>query len=98
MELCRLGICAWLVEIVLYPRRNELLEQVQKTVWTGDCNGAEVLRLSRRGRKRMGCRRRGRATDDIRTASAIAYPAVVELFPRPSIKAVPGPVECGPVE
>ena len=36
--------------------------------------------------------------DEITTASAIAYPVAVELFPRPSIRAVPGPVKCTPVE
>ena len=35
---------------------------------------------------------------EIDTASAIAYPVVVELFPRPSIRAVLGPVKCSPVE
>lgn len=36
--------------------------------------------------------------EKIDTPSAIAYPVVVELFPRPSIRAVPGPVKCTPVE
>jgi hypothetical protein len=36
--------------------------------------------------------------EEITTPSAIAYPVVVELFPRPSIRAVPGPVKCSPVE
>jgi hypothetical protein len=36
--------------------------------------------------------------EEIKTPSAIAYPVVVELFPRPSIRAVPGPVKCSPVE
>jgi hypothetical protein len=31
---------------------------------------------------------------EIDTPSAIAYPAVVDLFPRPSIRAVPGPIKC----
>lgn len=35
---------------------------------------------------------------EINTASAIAYPVVVELFPRPSIRAVLGPVKCTPVQ
>jgi hypothetical protein len=35
--------------------------------------------------------------EEIDTASAIAYPVVVELFPRPSIRAVPGLVKCVPV-
>lgn len=35
---------------------------------------------------------------EIGTPSAIAYPVAVELFPRPSIKAVPGLVKCSPVE
>jgi hypothetical protein len=33
----------------------------------------------------------------IETPSTITYPAVVTLFPRPSISAVPGPVKCSPV-
>lgn len=36
--------------------------------------------------------------EKIDTPSAIDYPAVVELFPRPSIRAVPGEVKCFPVE
>jgi hypothetical protein len=36
--------------------------------------------------------------EEIRTPSAIAYLVVVELFPRPSIRAVPGPVKCSAVE
>jgi hypothetical protein len=36
--------------------------------------------------------------DEITTASTIAYPVAVELFPRPSITAVPGPVKCTPIE
>jgi hypothetical protein len=36
--------------------------------------------------------------EDIKTPSAIAYPVMVKLFPRPSIRAVPGPVKCSPVE
>jgi hypothetical protein len=36
--------------------------------------------------------------DEITTPSAIAYPVTVELFPQPSIKAVPGLVECMAVE
>jgi len=35
--------------------------------------------------------------EKIDTPSTITYPAVVKLFPRPSIRAVPGPVACGPV-
>ena len=35
--------------------------------------------------------------EEIDTASAIAYPVLVQLFPRPSIRAVPGPVKCSPV-
>jgi hypothetical protein len=34
--------------------------------------------------------------DDVRTPSDIVYPVSVMLFPHPSIKAVPGPVKCGP--
>jgi hypothetical protein len=40
----------------------------------------------------------GVAPEEITTASAIAYPVVVKLFPRPSIRAAPGPVKCTPVE
>jgi len=40
----------------------------------------------------------GGPPEEINTPSAIAYPVVVELFPRPSIRAVPGPVKCSPVE
>jgi hypothetical protein len=36
--------------------------------------------------------------EDIGTPSAIDYPVVVELFPQPSIRAVPSPVKCFPVE
>jgi hypothetical protein len=36
--------------------------------------------------------------DEIETPSAIAYPVVATLFPRPSIRAVPGPVKCSPVQ
>jgi hypothetical protein len=35
--------------------------------------------------------------EKIDTPSTITYPAVVKLFPRPSIRAVPGPVRCSPV-
>lgn len=35
--------------------------------------------------------------EKIDTPSKIAYPVEVKLFPRPSIRAVPGPVECSPV-
>lgn len=35
---------------------------------------------------------------ELETPSAIAYPVVVELFPRPSIKAVAGPAKCSPVD
>jgi hypothetical protein len=35
---------------------------------------------------------------EIKTPSVIAYSVAVELFPRPSIRAVPGPVKCFPVE
>jgi len=40
----------------------------------------------------------GVAPAEINTPSAIAYPVVVKLFPRPTIRAVPGPVKCTPVE
>jgi hypothetical protein len=40
----------------------------------------------------------GVAPEEIDTASAIAYPVLVTLFPRPSIRAVPGPMKCSPVE
>lgn len=36
--------------------------------------------------------------EDITTPSTIAYPVVVELFPRPSIRAVSGLVKCSPVQ
>jgi hypothetical protein len=36
--------------------------------------------------------------EEIDTSSAIAYPVVVKLFPRPSIRAVPGSVKCNPVQ
>jgi hypothetical protein len=36
--------------------------------------------------------------DDLKTPSAIAYPVMVYLFPRPSISAVLGPVKCTPVQ
>jgi hypothetical protein len=35
---------------------------------------------------------------DIKTPSVIAYRVVADLFPRPSIRAVPGAVKCYPVE
>jgi hypothetical protein len=57
------------------------------------CSGYRV-----EGEKEWAAGDEGVPPDDISTASAIAYPVVVELFPRPSIKAVPGPVKCGPVE
>ena len=34
--------------------------------------------------------------EEEQTVSAITYPVVVELFPRPSIKAVAGPITCRP--
>jgi len=34
----------------------------------------------------------------IDTASAIDYPVEVDIFPHPSIRAIPGPVKCGPVQ
>jgi hypothetical protein len=40
----------------------------------------------------------GVPSEEIDTPSAIAYPVFLELFPRPSIRAVPGPVKCSPVE
>jgi hypothetical protein len=40
----------------------------------------------------------GGPPEEVDTPSAIAYPVVVELFPKPSILAVPGPVKCTPVE
>src|SRR5665213_2520858 len=36
--------------------------------------------------------------EEIKTPSAIAYPVAVKLFPRPSIRAVPGLVKCSPVQ
>jgi len=36
--------------------------------------------------------------EEIKTPSAIDYPAAVDLFPRPSIRAVPGEVKCFPVQ
>lgn len=36
--------------------------------------------------------------DEEQTESAVTYPVVVELFPRPFIKAVPGPVMCRPAD
>jgi len=40
----------------------------------------------------------GEPTVEIDDASAIAYPVVVKLFPQPSIRAVPGPIKCTPVQ
>lgn len=40
----------------------------------------------------------GMPLEEMSTPSAIAYPVAVELFPRPSIRAVPGPAKCFPVE
>ena len=37
---------------------------------------------------------KGVPPEEINTPSAIDYPVVVELLPRPSIRAVPGPVQC----
>jgi hypothetical protein len=34
--------------------------------------------------------------EEINVPSAIDYPVVVELFPQPSFRAVPGPVQCFP--
>ena len=41
---------------------------------------------------------KGVPPEEINTSSAIAYPVVVELFPRPSIRAITGLVKCTPVE
>lgn len=38
------------------------------------------------------------SVEDQQTESAVAYPVIVELSPRPSIKAVPGPVMCRPAD
>ena len=37
-------------------------------------------------------------TGEQQAPSAITYPVVVELFPRPSIKAVDGPITCRPAD
>jgi hypothetical protein len=34
----------------------------------------------------------------VETPSTIAYPVIVQLFPRISIKAAPGALKCGPVQ
>ncbi len=52
----------------------------------------------REGEKEWVVGDEGVPPEEISTASAIAYPVVVELSPRPTIKAVPGPVKCTPVE
>jgi hypothetical protein len=49
------------------------------------------------GDKESGVSDEGLPPHDINTASAIAYPVLVKLFPQPSIKAVSGPVKCTPV-
>ena len=36
--------------------------------------------------------------DEIGTPSAVTYPVAVSLSPRPSVRSVPGPVQCTPVE
>jgi len=38
------------------------------------------------------------ADPDLYSMFAVAYPVMVILFPRPSIKAVLGPVKCTPVQ
>ncbi len=40
----------------------------------------------------------GMPPEAIETNSAVAYPVVATLLPRPSIKPVPGPVRCSPVD
>lgn len=40
----------------------------------------------------------GEPPEAIDTSSAVAYPVAVELFPRPLIRALPGPVKCTPVK
>ncbi len=40
----------------------------------------------------------GTPPEEISTPSAIAYPVELKLFPRPSIRVIPGPVRCTPVE
>jgi hypothetical protein len=50
------------------------------------------------GEKKWALGDQGVAPGEVETTSVIAYPVVVELFPRPSIKAVAGPVKCSPVD
>jgi hypothetical protein len=49
------------------------------------------------GEREWGVGDEGVPPAGIKTPSAIVYPAVVELFPRPSIQAIPGPMDCGPI-
>jgi hypothetical protein len=46
------------------------------------------------GKKQWVVGDQGLPPEDVKTASAIAYPVVVELLPQPSIQPVPGPVQC----
>lgn len=50
------------------------------------------------GQKKWAVGDEGVPPGELETTSAIAYPVVVKLFPRPSIKAVAGPVKCSPVD
>ncbi len=50
------------------------------------------------GEKEWAVGDEGVPPEEINTASAIAYPVALELFPRPSIRAVPGPAKCTPVQ
>ena len=56
------------------------------------CEGYRV-----EGEKEWAVGDKGVPPAEIDTPSAIAYPVVVKLFPRPLIRPVPGPVKCSPV-
>jgi hypothetical protein len=57
----------------------------------------ECTGYRRKGDKELNAGDLSLPPQEITTPSAIAYPVAVELSPRPSIKAIPGPVRCTPV-
>jgi hypothetical protein len=66
-------------------RRHYGLALATPPKWTG---------YRKEGEKEWVVGDEGVPPEEINTPSAIDYPVVVELSPRPSIRAVPGPVQC----
>jgi hypothetical protein len=58
----------------------------------------ECTGYRREGEKEWVVGDEGEPTEERTTASAIAYPVLLEFSPHPSIRAVPGTVKCSPVE